>query len=398
MGGEQPRKVKSEKMATFLQTEKAGHFDWLIDFADLDPLLAECLGKKPPENGDARISSHGDVCVVGCGTSTLSEEIASAPWFDDADGPRRVISNDYDSGCIDHMQARTDAQTSDASRRLEWVTADLSVVAVDNEASRGMLQAGAFGGVVDKGTLDAMLCEGLGADVTGEGSSASASSALMCNASRLLAPGGVYIIVSLHPPAMLVRLLEAEGLGFESRLAVAKVVRSGEGGNPSDVSSDLLSDLGCKQTPAGYHSVVVAVRSSMQWENLCSDIGGTAGSLRSHVEAAHTRALDVWFTEVDALLTPERIVELSQSWELRSTAVHGADKSRSSGGTGARLSLRIAHMVVFSEDERSEYAFEDFVEDLAMFREETRAKTPSGVVVRSEIGLEEVISFLKSNQ
>ena len=62
-------------------------------------------------------------------------------------------------------------------------------------------------------------------------SSAHASASLMLNASRLLKPGGVFLLVScLLPPKLLFRLLHAtqtlHGLGFDPRHFKANIVRA----------------------------------------------------------------------------------------------------------------------------------------------------------------------------
>jgi len=185
-----------------------GVYDWLVSFARLEPLLERFLSNDPTPG------AANDVCVVGCGTSTLSEELVRAPWFEGSSGSgaRRVVSCDYDDGVTAHMRARALAQP--VGQLLAYETADMSVVPAEHAADEGggggggdsptsLLRPGAFGSVVDKGTLDAMLCEGLGGGGSsggdsGGGSSASASAALCTNAARLLAPGGRCFVLDAH--------------------------------------------------------------------------------------------------------------------------------------------------------------------------------------------------------
>ena len=63
------------------------------------------------------------------------------------------------------------------------------------------LETGRFSAIVDKGTLDA-ICSGEGYDYE--------AGRLAAECKRLLAPGGVWVCVSLLPPAVLLPLLERQ--------------------------------------------------------------------------------------------------------------------------------------------------------------------------------------------
>jgi len=60
---------------------KAGVYDWLIEYEDLDAYLQKYLTEAHgASSGGAHLTSL-PVCVVGCGTSTLSERMAASTWW-----------------------------------------------------------------------------------------------------------------------------------------------------------------------------------------------------------------------------------------------------------------------------------------------------------------------------
>jgi len=248
------------------------------------------------------------------------------------------------------------------------------------------LVAGGFSGVVDKGTLDAMLCEGLGGnnddddddddfmvDGGGDGSSssgtsASASAALLVNAARLLAPGsGKMVLVSLHPPQLVAKLLAVEALGFDATSlsvhvlphsatapsaaaaatsvelveAIGSFVGSAEGRATSAAGSgDNYYDRLPNALATGEHTLAVITRSAVPWEELINNAAAHSTTsafshsafpspppatatamnrpptmqLRVAVEAVHQVVLDTWFREQQPLLTPERQAALEAAW------------------------------------------------------------------------------------
>ena len=63
---------------------KVGVYDWLIEYEDLDAYLHHYLtssqGCGTSDSGDVSLELL-PVCVVGCGTSTLSERMVAAAWW-----------------------------------------------------------------------------------------------------------------------------------------------------------------------------------------------------------------------------------------------------------------------------------------------------------------------------
>jgi hypothetical protein len=208
-------------------------------------------------------------------------------------------------------------------------------------------------------------------------------------------------------------------------------------------------DLPASLAP-GEHTLAVATRSAVPWAALVATAAAAAGltraplasphgtapppsaqplpsaALRAVVAAAHQAVLDQWFREQQPLLTPSREAALAAAWAAAAAAVAAAASSpRPSaatvgagalppsdvlpapaagppGGSGhpgapppARLGLRAAYEAMFLADERAEYAFGDFLEDL----EGTgRAERGEARGEPTSFSLFDAMEFLRANQ
>ncbi|KAJ2782698.1 hypothetical protein H4R18_002124 [Coemansia javaensis] len=150
-------------------------FDWFKTYADLKPLLAERIGSK-----DARI------LMLGCGNSTLSSDMYQ-------DGYEDIVNVDYSAVVIEQMRRRYGHQG-----RMTWEVMDVRALALGD---------GSVDVAIDKGTLDALMCDG--GDVW-------EPSAELCEnvgrevseVERVLAPGGRFIWVTFGQPHFRRRHLE----------------------------------------------------------------------------------------------------------------------------------------------------------------------------------------------
>merc|ERR1711865_875498 len=132
------------------------------------------------------------VLMVGCGNSRLSEEMYE-------DNISNITNIDISETCIVDMKKRCVA--------MENMRCACAAVLVRNMCAPGLISVarsghtqdvltlpfneGAFEAVIDKGTMDSILC--------GEGSTKNV--AVMCkHISRVLKPGGTYIVVSYGQP------------------------------------------------------------------------------------------------------------------------------------------------------------------------------------------------------
>ncbi|CAK0874648.1 unnamed protein product, partial [Prorocentrum cordatum] len=148
-----------------------GEFEWIAGFEALACFFEPGFLQVP----------LGRALVVGCGRSALSRELAGV--F------REVVSVDCEPAVVEAMR--------EAEPSLRWVCADCC----SGPEMREILEAegGPFDAVVDKGTLDAVMCvEGMAA-------------ALLLECHQALKPGGVYLCASLRGRALLDELFRAGG-------------------------------------------------------------------------------------------------------------------------------------------------------------------------------------------
>jgi EEF1A lysine methyltransferase 4 len=141
--------------------------DWLAASEVCIPILLRVLPERAP------------VLVVGCGNSSLSEDLAKTRQYD------RILSTDFSEHVIERMRART----ADVEG-LEWSFADMSRLGDLGET---------WASIVDKGAMDAIVADGGDSwsppPATSErGRSASSSIA------SVLRPGGLYVQISFGQP------------------------------------------------------------------------------------------------------------------------------------------------------------------------------------------------------
>ncbi|CDJ45301.1 Os11g0557700 protein, related [Eimeria tenella] len=135
-------------------------FDWFNKYAALKPFLLS-----------AGLEESHEILMLGCGTSTMSESL----WDD---GFRNITNIDFSSQCINIMQQR-------CADKPGMTFTVLNVLELDQLERRG------FDFVIDKGTLDCILC--------GEKSFENVNKALTL-ISQILKPGGVYMMISYGSP------------------------------------------------------------------------------------------------------------------------------------------------------------------------------------------------------
>lgn len=153
-------------------------FDWFNKYSALKPFLLA-----------AGLDETSNILVLGCGTSTMSESM----WDD---GYRNITNIDFSPQCISLMQRR-------CADRPGMNFLVLNVLDLEELSGRS------FDLILDKGTLDCILC--------GEKSFENVHKALS-NISQLLKPGGAYLVVSYGSPMFRLNHLQKEEFSWNVEL------------------------------------------------------------------------------------------------------------------------------------------------------------------------------------
>lgn len=170
------------------------YFDWFQRYAGLKELFSKYLRK-----GDAILN-------IGCGSSRLSEEM-----YDD--GYSSIANIDFAAPVIEQMTARNKDK-----KGLSWQVMDATALTFPDHY---------YDAVVAKATFDSILC--------GENSTANAAK-LCTEVSRVLKPGGNFVIVSYGQPESRLTYLEKEE--YRWRVTVHTVAKPTIAGAPVPDATD----------------------------------------------------------------------------------------------------------------------------------------------------------------
>ncbi|XP_040380229.1 EEF1A lysine methyltransferase 4 isoform X1 [Oryza brachyantha] len=145
-------------------------FEWYQTYEALRPLLR------------ARLPTSSRVLMLGCGNSLLSEDMVK-------DGYEEVVNVDISSVVIEQMREKH---------------VDIPQLTYFQMDARDMSYFGdeTFDCVLDKGTLDAMMC--------GDDAPLGASK-MLAEVARLLRPGGIYMLITYGTPKERLQLLYQAG-------------------------------------------------------------------------------------------------------------------------------------------------------------------------------------------
>ncbi|TVU19261.1 hypothetical protein EJB05_35400 [Eragrostis curvula] len=145
-------------------------FDWYQKYSALRPLLR------------AHVPASSRVLMLGCGNSLLSEDMAK-------DGYQDIVNIDISSVVIEQMREK-----HAEIKQLTYMQMDVRDMSLFDDES--------FDCVLDKGTLDAMMC----ADDTPHG-----ASKMLAEVARLLRPRGIYLLITYGAPKERIPLLNKGG-------------------------------------------------------------------------------------------------------------------------------------------------------------------------------------------
>ena len=152
----------------FYATRGGEAFEWYGSWADIAPLVDAVVGDRA-----------APLLVLGCGNSTLSEDMSGA-------GFTSVTSMDYSESVIDEMKRKTAGAVG-----MQWDVMDVTAMTYAD---------GSWPLVVDKGTLDALYAENT-EKLT------EVARQMFSEIQRVLATGGRYVLVSMCQDFVLARVL-----------------------------------------------------------------------------------------------------------------------------------------------------------------------------------------------
>ncbi|XP_011008275.1 PREDICTED: methyltransferase-like protein 13 isoform X2 [Populus euphratica] len=139
--------------------QEAESFDWYQRYASLRPFVRRY------------IPTSSRVLMVGCGNALMSEDMVD-------DGYENIMNVDISSVAIDLMRRKYEHMP-----QLNYMEMDVRDMSFFPDES--------FDAVIDKGTLDSLMC----------GGDAPISAARMLGeVSRLLKPGGIYMLITYGDP------------------------------------------------------------------------------------------------------------------------------------------------------------------------------------------------------
>ncbi|KAI8141340.1 S-adenosyl-L-methionine-dependent methyltransferase [Fennellomyces sp. T-0311] len=152
-------------------------FDWFKTYDELKPLLREQIPNK-----------EASILMLGCGNSTLGEDMYK-------DGYKNITNIDYSKTVIENMRTRCADMPE-----MKWLEMDIRDLQFPDES---------FDVVIDKGTMDALMCdrgdvwdpsEELIAEVKGE----------VDEVVRVTKVGGVFLYITFGQPHFRKRHLQRD--------------------------------------------------------------------------------------------------------------------------------------------------------------------------------------------
>ncbi|KAM7265022.1 hypothetical protein ACFE04_002705 [Oxalis oulophora] len=136
-------------------------FDWYQRYTSLRPFVRKYITATSP------------VLMVGCGNALMSEDMVK-------DGYEEIMNIDISTVAIDMMSKKHEYIPQLKYKQMD--VRDMSFFPDDS-----------FGGIIDKGTLDSLMC---GADAP------LSASQMLSEVSRLLKPGGTYLLITYGDPTV----------------------------------------------------------------------------------------------------------------------------------------------------------------------------------------------------
>jgi len=256
-----------------------------------------------------------------------------------------VVNIDVDPDVLALMRRRWERKHGE-TKSMKWHRVDFSR---PDGFFRDLYPERRFDLVVDKGALDAALCAEVDAPV-----------GLVSLAYRSLATGGVYAVITLHGVEFMLALLRGCGdAGVDWEVSCERVERRAS--VISSLYGEEVYDEGLIASRGSGTESVNVFFCRKRSHNALVD----TNKLRCHICSAS----DDWFRSRNPMMTPDRISQLRDDFECH----------------GKRLVLKRCYEIMFTDVERSDLTFEDFLEDWTAFCEDRRLDDKDGMDVHIAI-------------
>lgn len=161
----------------YIQEAVVGPFDWYQRYSSLRPFVRKY------------IPTSSRVLVVGCGNAVMSEDMVN-------DGYEKIMNVDISHVVIDMMRRKYEHVPE-----LQYMHMDVRDMSFFPDDS--------FDSVIDKGTLDSLMC-GTNAPIS--------ASQMLGEVSRVLKPGGIYMLITYGDPTVRMPHLNRAVYGWKIEL------------------------------------------------------------------------------------------------------------------------------------------------------------------------------------
>jgi SAM-dependent methyltransferase len=353
-----------QQSLTMLSNNGLQPFDWLTSAASLEPILCPILC--------GSISNR--VLHVGCGSSILGELLIEDTRYNVSS----VVNVDCDIETLERMQQRWQRKadqlrvtnTNLDEKAMEFVTADFTFPDSLRHYTENSSNISTFDVVLDKSTLDCMLCTDTGAV------------GLLLETYRCLKEnGGVYLVISFHPSEFIRPLLE-DLPGAHWDVQCTSIPRQMEQlntienngtlngtvtklGNESDeASSESINNLytwssGTFQPDERYVKYVTVVTCRRRPRDAGNSISVINNELDWDQVYEHVhRVNNQWYQQTNPMLTKERVQTIERAF---------AASTRVNGSNNMELPLEQCYPILFTDGERENLSYEDFTDDWRSF-------------------------------
>ena len=329
-------------------------FDWLTSAASIGSLIQPLLQAE-----DNRILH------VGCGSSILGE------WIVEHCNPQvsKVVNVDCDVDTLLRMQRRWQDRVLSLNGNsemqhntlceamMDFIVADFTIPNVLSSMQSS------FDVIIDKSTLDCMLCTDTGAV------------GLLLEVYRLLKENAVYLVVSFHPPEFIeVLLSELPGADWDVTCSILPRQME-EFPNSVHVTEEVSLPLARVPIPSSLVGSVGTITVLYCRRRKWSDSVLDWDTVYQHVHSVNQH----WYQQTNPLLTVDRIKQIERDFT-----------------DAGELNLRRCYQVLFTDGERENLDYEDFVGDWMSFLVEKSCSEPEIPVDRMSFAT--AVEFLRAMQ